>query len=50
MPARDGWRGLTPDGAAIVEAAHLESWAENGNDDIANGLEHFHKSCSVAGV
>ena len=38
MPARDGWRGLTPDGAAIVEAAHIESWAENGNDDIANGL------------
>jgi hypothetical protein len=29
---------LTSDGAAIVDAAHIEPWAENGNDDIENGL------------
>ncbi len=29
---------LTVDGAAIVDAAHIESWAESENDDIENGL------------
>jgi putative restriction endonuclease len=29
---------LTSDGAAIVDAAHIESWAASENDDIENGL------------
>ena len=29
---------LTLDGAAIVDAAHIEPFAENQNDDIENGL------------
>jgi putative restriction endonuclease len=29
---------LTTDGTTIVDAAHIEPWAENGNDDIQNGL------------
>jgi len=29
---------LTADGAAIVDAAHVESWATSENDDIQNGL------------
>ena len=29
---------LTTDGAAIVDAAHIESWAASENDDIQNGL------------
>ncbi len=29
---------LTTDGAAIVDAAHIESWARNENDDVQNGL------------
>lgn len=29
---------LTSDGAAIVDAAHIESWAASENDDIQNGL------------
>jgi putative restriction endonuclease len=29
---------LTADGAAIVDAAHIEPFAENQNDDIENGL------------
>ncbi len=29
---------LTTDGAAIVDAAHIEPFAENQNDDIENGL------------
>jgi putative restriction endonuclease len=29
---------LTSDGAAIVDAAHIERWAEGQNDDIGNGL------------
>jgi putative restriction endonuclease len=29
---------LTIDGAAIVDAAHIESWAGSQNDDIENGL------------
>lgn len=27
-----------PDGAAIVDTAYIESWAESENDDIKNGL------------
>ena len=29
---------LTSDGAAIVDAAHIESWANSENDDVQNGL------------
>ncbi len=29
---------LTTDGAAIVDAAHIEPWAASENDDIQNGL------------
>jgi putative restriction endonuclease len=29
---------LTSDGAAIVDAAHIESWAASENDDMENGL------------
>ena len=29
---------LTTDGAAIVDAAHIEPFAESQNDDIENGL------------
>ena len=29
---------LTIDGGAIVDAAHIEAWARNENDDIQNGL------------
>ncbi len=29
---------VTADGAAIVDAAHIESWADSGNDEIENGL------------
>jgi putative restriction endonuclease len=29
---------LTTDGGAIVDAAHIESWARSWNDDIENGL------------
>lgn len=29
---------LTADGSAIVDAAHIERWASNQNDDIENGL------------
>jgi putative restriction endonuclease len=29
---------LTTDGSAIVDAAHIESWAASENDDIQNGL------------
>jgi putative restriction endonuclease len=29
---------MTADGAVIVDAAHIESWAESENDDIQNGL------------
>jgi putative restriction endonuclease len=29
---------LTMDGSAIVDAAHIESWAASENDDIRNGL------------
>lgn len=29
---------LTSDGAAIVDAAHIEPWAQSANDDVENGL------------
>src|ERR1035437_5109609 len=29
---------LTADGAAIVDAAHIERWAASENDDVGNGL------------
>lgn len=29
---------MTADGAAIVDAAHIEPFAENQNDDVENGL------------
>jgi putative restriction endonuclease len=29
---------LTAEGAAIVDAAHIEPWAESQNDDLTNGL------------
>ena len=29
---------MTNEGTAIVEAAHIEGWAETQNDDFANGL------------
>jgi putative restriction endonuclease len=36
--ALTGYRCFTTDGASIVDAAHIESWAETQNDDITNGL------------
>jgi putative restriction endonuclease len=36
--ALTGLSCLTADGAAIVDAAHIEPFAENQNDDIDNGL------------
>jgi putative restriction endonuclease len=36
--ALTGYRCFTTDGASIVDAAHIEPWAETGNDDLANGL------------
>jgi putative restriction endonuclease len=36
--ALTGLSCLTTDGAAIVDAAHIESWAASENDDIQNGL------------
>lgn len=36
--ALTGLSCLTTDGAAIVDAAHIESWADNQNDDLQNGL------------
>ena len=29
---------VTADGGAIVDAAHIEPWADSGNDDLRNGL------------
>jgi putative restriction endonuclease len=29
---------VTADGAAIVDAAHIEPWATSRNDDLTNGL------------
>src|SRR6185369_8884301 len=36
--ALTGYRCLTSDGATIVDAAHIEPWATNQNDDPTNGL------------
>lgn len=36
--ALTGYRCVTGDGATIVDAAHIESWAETQNDDPCNGL------------
>jgi putative restriction endonuclease len=36
--ALTGLSCMTTDGTAIVDAAHIESWAESENDDIQNGL------------
>ena len=36
--ALTGYRCITGDGATIVDAAHIEGWAEHQNDDPGNGL------------
>ncbi len=36
--ALTGYRCVTVDGASVVDAAHIESWAETQNDDLTNGL------------
>jgi len=36
--ALTGYRCVTDDGAAVVDAAHIEQWARAQNDDFANGL------------
>jgi putative restriction endonuclease len=36
--ALTGYRCFTTDGSSIVDAAHIEPWAETQNDDLANGL------------
>ncbi|MBI2512355.1 MAG: HNH endonuclease [Opitutae bacterium] len=36
--ALTGYRCVTTDGASVVDAAHIESWAETRNDDLTNGL------------
>lgn len=36
--ALTGYRCFTADGASIVDAAHIVSWAKSQNDDLANGL------------
>lgn len=36
--ALTGYRCVTGDGAAIVDAAHIEAWADTQNDDPSNGL------------
>ncbi len=36
--ALTGYRCITADGAAIVDAAHIEPWAKNQNDDPQNGI------------
>ncbi len=36
--ALTGYRCIASDGASIVDAAHIESWAETQNDDLQNGL------------
>jgi putative restriction endonuclease len=33
-----GYRCFTADGSSIVDAAHIEGWAETQNDDLTNGL------------
>lgn len=36
--ALTGYRCFTDSGATVVDAAHIESWAETQNDDLGNGL------------
>ena len=36
--ALTGYRCVTDDGAAVVDAAHIEQWARTQNDDLSNGL------------
>jgi putative restriction endonuclease len=36
--ALTGYCCMTAEGASIVDAAHIEPWAETQNDDITNGL------------
>jgi putative restriction endonuclease len=36
--ALTGYRCVTADGAAIVDAAHIEAWSRSQNDDLTNGL------------
>lgn len=36
--ALTGYRCVTGDGATIVDAAHIEAWADTQNDDPQNGL------------
>lgn len=36
--ALTGYRCFTDEGATVVDAAHIEAWAESHNDDLANGL------------
>jgi putative restriction endonuclease len=36
--ALTGYRCVTTDGATIVDAAHIEKWADTQNDDPTNGL------------
>ena len=36
--ALTGYRCFTTVGTSIVDAAHIESWAETQNDDLTNGL------------
>jgi putative restriction endonuclease len=36
--ALTGYRCFTVNAGSIVDAAHIEGWAETGNDDLTNGL------------
>jgi len=36
--ALTGYRCFTAEGASIVDAAHIEGWAETQNDELTNGL------------
>lgn len=36
--ALTGYRCFTMDGASIVDAAHIDGWAETKNEDLSNGL------------
>jgi putative restriction endonuclease len=36
--ALTGYRCFTVDGASIVDAAHIDGWAETQNDELSNGL------------
>jgi putative restriction endonuclease len=36
--ALTGYRCVTDEGAAVVDAAHIEQWARTQNDDLTNGL------------